>query len=171
MDYNKVFNDELLPLKDKIFRFSLSIVRNRDMAEDITQEIYLKLWKNREKWEEWSNLEAITMTMTKNLCLDKLKLKANNTLAIPEGFEKKDYRRTPEEVTEMDDMKAIMRREIANLNDKYRMVLELRDIEGYKYAEIAEILDISMSQVKVTLHRARIELKEAVLNILKSERN
>ncbi len=171
MDYDKVFQEELLPLKDKIFRFAYSIVRNRDMAEDVTQEIYLKLWKNRKKWEEWSNLEAITMTMTKNLCLDKLKLKANNTVAIPEGFEKKDYRRTPSESTEIDDMKALMHEEIAKLSDKYRMVLELRDIEGYKYDEISQILDISMSQVKVTLHRARIELKNAIQNILKSERN
>lgn len=170
MDHNKIFTEELLPLKDKLYRFSLSIVRNPEMAQDIVQDIYLKLWNKKSMWEEWTNLEAMAMTMTRNLSLDHLKLKANNTYAIPEGMDKKDVERQPDERLEVNDMKALLRSHIALLPDLQRSVVQLRDIEGYKYNEIAEILDVSLAQVKVNLHRARIQLKTSIQEFLINEK-
>ena len=87
MNYHQVFNDEVFPLSDKLYRFSLSIVRKNDIAEDVVQEILIKVWEKREDWKNWRNMDAMLFTMTKNLSLDKLKNKNNQLYTIPEGYD------------------------------------------------------------------------------------
>jgi len=77
-DYNK----HILPLRDKIFRFSLRLLSSEAAAKDATQDVLMKLWNMRAKLSAVTNVEAYAMTMTKNLCYDVLKSKHHKTLEL-----------------------------------------------------------------------------------------
>ena len=71
-----------MPFKDKVFRLAKRLLVSREEAEDATQEVLLKLWKNKTKMKDYKNVEAFSMTMTKNFCYDKLKSKQAQNLKI-----------------------------------------------------------------------------------------
>lgn len=166
MNYHQVFNDDVFPLRDKLYRFSLSIVRKNDIAEDVVQEILIKVWDKREDWENWRNMNAMIFTMTKNLSLDKLKSKNNQLFAIPEGYDTPSDSASPVQKVISQDVERIINKAIGTLNEIQRMVIQLRDIEGYTYQEIADMTDLTMAQVKVNLHRGRLELRDILQNKL-----
>ena len=72
----------VMPFKDKVFRLAKRLLVSREEAEDATQEILLKLWNNKQKIEDYKNVEAFSMTMTKNFCFDRLKSKQAQNLKI-----------------------------------------------------------------------------------------
>lgn len=74
MDVN-TFKSEVLPLNRKLYAFAIRFMSDTDEAKDIIQEIYLKLWNIRDELEKYNSIEALAMRMTRNLCLDKIKLK------------------------------------------------------------------------------------------------
>lgn len=166
MNYHQVFNDDVFPLRDKLYRFSLSIVRKNDIAEDVVQEILIKVWEKRDDWENWRNMEAMIYTMTKNLSLDKLKNKNNQLQAIPEGYDTVSDSTGPVQKVISQDVERIIHNAIGKLTEIQRMVIQLRDIEGYTYQEIADLTELTMAQVKVNLHRGRLELREKLQNQL-----
>ena len=72
----------VMPFKDKVFRLAKRLLVSNEEAEDATQEILMKLWNNKESIGEYRNVEAFSMTMTKNFCLDRLKSKQAQNLKI-----------------------------------------------------------------------------------------
>ena len=76
------FLKTVMPFKDKVFRVAKRLLVSTEEAEDATQEMLLKLWKNKEQIQNYRNVEAFSMTMTKNFCLDKLKSKHAQNLKI-----------------------------------------------------------------------------------------
>ncbi len=76
------FIDLMKPVQDKMYRLALRLLVSKEAAEDATQEVMLKLWSRKSKLSSYNNLEAFAMTVTKNHCLDQLKLKQNNNLRI-----------------------------------------------------------------------------------------
>ena len=159
------FKHDILPLKNIIFRTALRIVLNREEAEDIVQDTLIKLWERRNELEKVENLEAFALTMARNLALDRKEKMDNQHVS----FDDEEHDR-PNEGLEGTDSH-LMHQEtsgfIANiinaLPEKQRTIIQLRDIEGKSYKEIANVLSISESDVKVTLFRARNELKEKIL--------
>lgn len=166
MNYHQVFNDDVFPLSDQLYRFSLSIVRKNDIAEDVVQEILIKVWEKREDWKNWRNMNAMIFTMTKNLSLDKLKSKNNQMYSIPEGYDTESDSAGPVQRVISMDVQRIIDEAIGTLNEVQRMVIQLRDIEGHTYQEIADKTDLTMAQVKVNLHRGRLELRKLLQNQL-----
>lgn len=166
MNYHQVFNDDVFPLRDQLYRFSLSIVRKNDIAEDVVQEILIKVWEKREDWENWRNMNAMIFTMTKNLSLDKLKSKNNQLYTIPDGYDTESNSAGPVQRVISQDVQRIIDKAIGTLNEVQRMVIQLRDIEGHTYQEIADMTDLTMAQVKVNLHRGRLELRKKLQNQL-----
>lgn len=164
MNYHQVFHEKVFPLRDKLYRFALSIVRKNDVAEDVVQEILIKTWDKREDWKKWYNMDAMLFTMTRNLSLDKLKSKNNQLLSIPEGYDTPSGGSGPVQRVINKDIGAIIDQAISKLTEIQRMVIQLRDIEGYTYKEIAAMTDLTMAQVKVNLHRGRLELREMLKN-------
>ena len=67
------FNTKVYPLKDKIYRLAKRMLEQNEEAEDLVQEVFIRMWKQREKLDEYRSLEALALVTTKNLCLDKLK--------------------------------------------------------------------------------------------------
>ena len=76
------FLKTVMPFKDKVFRLAKRLLVSTEEAEDATQELYFKLWKNNKKLEDYKSIEAFAMTMTKNYCFDRLKSKQANTIKL-----------------------------------------------------------------------------------------
>lgn len=154
------FQQDLLPLKDKIFRTSLRITLNRQEAEDLTQDTLIKLWTMRTELEEVASLEAFSLTMARNMALDRIARRENATLSVEaEEAEAPDNARSPEEQLELDDRLRRVHQLINALPERLRTALQLRDIEGMTYHEAAEVMGVTEEAFKVTLHRARKALR------------
>ena len=155
------FRNDILPLKNKLFRLALRITLNREEAEDIVQDTMIKVWNSRERWQELDSIEAYCLTIARNLSLDRLKkMDNNNTSLEEENIERQDHRLTPYERMIQKDKLSIVQKMINELPEKQRSCLQLRDIEGKTYKEIASILGITEEQVKVSIFRARQTIKQ-----------
>ena len=155
------FRNDVLPLKNKLFRLALRITLNREEAEDVVQDTMIKVWNARERWQDLESIEAFSLTIARNLSLDRIKKKENQNDSIEnEKIEQPDTASTPSERMIQKDKLDIVRKMIDELPEKQRSCLQLRDIEGKAYREIAEILEITEEQVKVNIFRARQTVKQ-----------
>ena len=158
------FHTDILPMKDRLFRLALSITLDRTEAEDITQETLVRVWERRKEWPQIENIQAWCMTIARRLALDaveKAKIHAEREAEVA------DYQRatisSPAPADEALDRRQrveAVRRLISQLPEVQRTIIELRDIEGLRYDEIAQLTGISETQVKVYLHRARKKIRE-----------
>ncbi|MBL7473146.1 RNA polymerase sigma factor [Robertkochia sediminum] len=156
------FLNIVMPFKDKLFRMSKRLLVSTEEAEDATQEILLKLWNNKEKIGSYKNVEAFAMTMTKNFCLDRLKSKqANNLKLVHSNY--KDENTSLQRQVEVNDSLNWMTKILNTLPEQQRMVLQLRDIEQYEYEEIAEMLGMKQTAIRVALSRARKAVREELI--------
>lgn len=154
----------IMPFKNKLYRQSLRILGNMAEAEDVVQEVLIKLWKNKDELEKYNSVEALCMRMTRNLSIDKLRSKHKRVEALPEyaDFESKDS--SPYRKAELKDTVDQVKKMVAQLPEKQRLVFQLRDMDGLTYQEIADTLEISMQQVKVYIFRARKKIRLQLLN-------
>ncbi|MCI7257245.1 MAG: RNA polymerase sigma factor [Prevotella sp.] len=160
---NISFRDDVLPLKDKLYRLALRITLNNAEAEDVVQETLIKVWNRRSQWEEIESIEAFALTVCRNLSLDKIKRMGNDHDSLDDSAHDSpdsSSSSNPEEQTMARDQVALVRQLIDRLPEKQRSVIQLRDIEGKSYREIANIMCISEEQVKVNLYRARQTIKK-----------
>jgi len=164
----KEFKIVLLPLKNKLFHLSLSIMNNRDDAKDTVQEVYTKIWEMRDKLNNINNMEAFMMTSTRNLCLDKIKSKRNKFLTLNEDFVKQTIT-NPYEITEQSDLVNKAKQIMQQLPEQQRTIVHLRDVEGYNYNEIIEVTGYDINYVRVNLSRGRKKIKETILKLQHNE--
>jgi len=154
---------QILPLKNKLFRFAFNIVRDEDLAKDIVQESMIKAWEKRNELHLIHNLEAWCMQVTKNKALDKLRSKhLKKTDLFEVELDTRKERDNPYVVMERNDVLARIKGLIAELPQRQREVMQLRDIEGFSYKEVADTLEIDINLVKTNLFRARRKLKESL---------
>ena len=171
------FQNDILPLKNELFRLALRITQNRADAEDVVQDTMLKIWKRRDEWPQIDNIEAFCLTMCRNQALDKLRLMDNRWQSTDEGWQSTASpsasvspstpvsTSTPETIAIAKSRLQLVRSLIDALPEKQRSCIQLRDIEGKSYRDIATILDITEQQVKVNIFRARQTIKEKFLKI------
>jgi len=165
MDVSK-FKAEVLPLKNKLYRFALNIVKDEELAKDVVQECLIKVWEKRSEVNLIQNLEAWCMQITRNKALDKLRSKhVKKTDLFEVEFDTRKERDTPYVMTERGDLLTRINELIAALPDRQREVMQLRDIEGLAYKEIADALNIDINLVKTNLFRARRKLKESLIKV------
>ncbi len=149
----------VMPFKDKVFRLAKRLLVSREEAEDATQEVLLKLWHNKAKILEYKNVEAFSMTMTKNFCLDKLKSKqAQNLKLVHSNYQ--DHNVSLQKQLELNDSIDWVSKIIEDLPEQQKMVIQLRDIEQYDFEEICKMLDMNATAVRVALSRARKTIRE-----------
>ena len=156
------FRNDVLPLKNELFRLALRITLNRAEAEDVVQETMIKVWNRREQWDEIESIEAFCLTICRNISIDKMKKAENQNQSLEEEHDAPDrsYASNPEEQAVQRDRIELIRRLINNLPEKQRSAMQLRDLEGKSYKEIAEIMAISEEQVKINIYRARQTIKQ-----------
>lgn len=156
------FRNDILPLKEKLYRLALRITLNPAEAEDVVQETMIKVWNRRDSWETIDNMETFCLTVCRNLALDKTRHMGNQTLSLEGEMEPSDssHHANPEEQAIQRDRIRLVRQLIDQLPEKQRSCMQLRDIEGKSYKDIAAVLDITEEQVKINIFRARQTIKE-----------
>lgn len=147
------------PVKDKMYRMALRLLTSREAAEDATQEVILKLWSRKERIKHYANVEAFAMTTTKNYCLDQLKLKQNNNLRIVHQNYESNQIALQKEI-EVNDEMDWLGKIVKTLPEQQKLIFQLRDVEQYDYDEIAKIMDMSQTAIRVALSRARKSIRE-----------
>ncbi len=165
MDSNE-FKSKILPLGRKLFNFARLILNDKDEAQDAVQEVFIKLWNYRNKMDSVKNTEAFAMKITKNWCYDRLK--AKKPLLIEDygnGFDYQKDSSNPHSLLETSDRINRYNNILLGLPEQQRMITQLRDVEGYEFDEIADILNISVNTIRVNLSRARKKIKESIINI------
>jgi RNA polymerase sigma-70 factor (ECF subfamily) len=155
----ETFKIQLLPLREKLLNISLRVMEDKADAEDIVQETFLKLWFIRDQLENYRNVEALAVTITKNLALDKLRTRKPGE-EWPDGPLPDPRSGNPEEILEQQDAVACIRRLIRRLPSLQQTIIRMKDIEGYEVAEIAEITGSRPETVRVNLSRARKKIRE-----------
>lgn len=151
-------------LRDTVYRLARSIITNDVEAEDIVQDIFERVWRARDAVLNSSYPRAYVCRMTHNLAIDRqrARLRAQNialneqTAAISDGDREATTR----------DMASLTRQLIQQLPERQRLVIHMRDIEGYELDEIAHILDSDEANVRVNLSRARKSIREQLLKII-----
>jgi RNA polymerase sigma factor (sigma-70 family) len=158
-----LFTQRVLPMKDKLFRFAFRLLQNAQEAEDAVQEVLVKIWMKRGEWDRWENMEGYCMTITRNHCLDRLKVHTAHRVEVSAAAHLRSGDRDPAEKVQDKDLRNRVRQCMEALPEKHQLVMQLREMEGLSYQEIAAALSLSVDQVKINLHRARNAVKEVLI--------
>lgn len=153
------FLKAVFPFKDKVFRLAKRLLVSSEEAEDATQELYFKLWKNKEKLAGYKSIEAFAMTMTKNYCFDRLKSKQATNLSLVHSNYKEKGTSLDKSLEYQDSVKHVHKL-IDKLPEQQKIIIQLRDIEEYDFDEICEMLQMKPTAVRVSLSRARKTIRE-----------
>ena len=160
------FRNDVLPMKNELFRLALRITLDRAEAEDVVQDTLIKVWDKRDSWTNIDNIEAFAMTVCRNLALDRTRSGANNNVSLDmEGAQEPMTQTTPYDRMVQQDNLRMVGQIVDSLPEKQRSCIQLRDFEGKAYKEIAAVLDITEEQVKVNIFRARQTIKQQFLKM------
>lgn len=152
-------------MHQKLFRLCCRFLGTAADAEDAIQEVYLKLWNMRDKLTGIDNIEAFSTTVTKNHCLDKLKMKKpvpmddllNNTVV--------DSSQSPYSKVENYNNTFFIKQIIDTLPDQQKTIMVMRDIEEYSFDEIQAITGLDMNNIRVNLSRARKHVRNELIKV------
>ena len=152
---------DILPLKNQMYRLALRITLSSQEAEDVVQDVMIKIWQRRDSLGEVDNLEAYALRMVRNLALDRSRMHVNQTEELTDETPTAHlHSPSPEAVLEHDERISTIRTAMERLPEKQRSCMQLRDFEGKTYREIADVMQISEEQVKVSIFRARQQIRQ-----------
>ena len=155
------FNDLVRQLNRNLYGQAFRILRSQEEAEDAVQEVFIKLWNLGRKLDEYSNVSALAVTMTRNFCIDQIRKKKHFT---GEDIDKNDIKNSddpsPYELLENKESETIVSHIIDQLPDIYKVVIVMREIEDLSYEEIAGKTMQNINTLRVTLSRARKIIRE-----------
>ncbi|MFO7879959.1 MAG: RNA polymerase sigma factor [Bacteroidota bacterium] len=155
----KEYNNSVEEFSDNVYRFILSNIRDGELARDIVQDAYERLWLNHKKVDA-KKVRSYLFTTAHNRMIDMIR-KSKHEQQMEETPEVS----SPYHDNQYSDLGEVLENALSGLNEIQRSVLLLRDYEGYSYREIAEMTELSESQVKVYIYRARVCMKEKIGSI------
>jgi RNA polymerase sigma factor (sigma-70 family) len=158
----KEFMQLVNPFKDKLFRTAKRLLVSTEEAEDATQEVLVKLWNKNESLSGYNSVEALAMTMTKNYCLDQLKSKRASNMTIVHNNFVSSEANLQQKIEDSDTWKWV-EQIIDNLPEQQKLIVQFRDIEEMEFEEIAKILDMNETAIRVALSRARKTIREKMI--------
>jgi len=163
------FKEKVIPLSNRLLRFAGFFLEDKEDARDAVQDVLLKLWQKRDTLEKVENMEAFSMQMTRNQCLDKIKGK--RTVPIDREIERKfnGYENEQVDFTEWSDTSQLVVTLAGKLPEQQKSVIFLRDIEQLEFTEISRITGMNVNTLRVTLSRARKQVREELLKIWENE--
>jgi len=175
------FPDLVKRYEQKLYNFSLRMCRDHSDAEDMVQDTFLNVFKYLKDFRYETKFKNWLYKVAASTCIKKRrrsKFAPEKELSLDE-FRPGDEAETAETVPEWalmpldkllnEELSSAIHRAIISIPKKYRMVIVLRDIEGFSTVETAEILNLSPANVKVRLHRARLDLREKLKGYFENE--
>ncbi|HBM75701.1 MAG TPA: RNA polymerase subunit sigma-24 [Clostridiaceae bacterium] len=163
----EAFESLIQSYEKRIFNIAYRMTGDREDAYDISQEVCIKIYKFIKKFRGDSSFGTWVYRITSNVCIDELRKRKANvipfTITNPEGeyeIPVADRDKLPDEAYESKELSEAIRLCLLQLEPKYRVMIVLKDIYGYKYEEISKILNINMGTVKSRINRARKLLKD-----------
>lgn len=167
----QAFNELLGGFQGAAYRYAYRIFRDRHIAEDVSQEFFFKLFRNAAKYKPEGKFTTYFYRVLHNLCLDTLRRMNRKSLPDFQSFENpvldgmpgESDHGAPEKAARLNEEKRLVRDAISKLPDMQRKVIVLRELEELKYREIADVLKLSLNEVKVLIHRGR----KSLLTVLK----
>lgn len=173
------FTDEALPLLDSLYAAAVRMTRNPADAEDLVQETMLRAYRSWHQFEPGTNIKAWLFRILTNAYINIYRKRQREPQKVPqddvEEFdlyqELKDhdpqYTATPENIVLDSLVDSDILEAIDELPEQFRLAVILSDIEGFSYAEMADIMDVPMGTVMSRLHRGRKALQERLLDVAK----
>lgn len=155
----KEYNQCVTDYADNVYRFVLKNLRHEEDARDVIQASFEKLWINREK-VDYERCKSYLFTIAYHQMIDQVR--KNKRVVLKDDFSGSGLQVQEKQTS---DVKEILNNALYRLNDLQRSLVLLKDYEGYSYDEIAAITSLNLSQVKVYLHRARIQLKNYLVKV------
>ncbi len=165
--------EELIEKYEKTaYNIALKMLKNQDDAMDISQEAFIKVFKSIKTFNFESSFSTWLYRIVTNTCLDFLRKKNNNVYSLdtPINTEDGEIQRdipdtlnSPEEILDKQLTKELVHDSINKLDENHKAIIILRDIQGFSYEEISQILDCSLGTVKSRISRARNNLKDIIL--------
>jgi len=149
----------------RIYTFARYTLGNQEEADDITQEVLLRLWRNRRDLDD-RNLGAWLLRVTRNACYDLLRRRRSAARVFSSQPEEEIVETEPasqpdpQARAEAASFRGHLRDALDELGEPYKSVIILREIQGLKYQEISDALEMPLSSVRVNLHRGRKKLRE-----------
>lgn len=159
---NQQFDQTILPLGEKMYRLALAIVGSRDEAQDVAQDVMERLWRGHSELR-LDNAEAFVMRSVRNASLDRIKQSQRRAQRLAEVAWIADRSAPPREEF---DVGSLIDQFIAELPEQQQTILHLRDVEGYEFDTIAEVVGMESATVRVNLSRARRAIKEKMLKTM-----
>lgn len=154
----EIFIQEFLPLRSKLLRYAKQFLKEDAEAEDITQEVYAKLWSMGKSLYEYENKSALSYTIVRNLCINRLNSKQYSNESLE--FDVVYNAGLPDESLERKDDVAQVVRIIENLPALQQAILKMRHIDDLDISEIAELTGSSIESVRMNISRGRKRVKE-----------
>ncbi len=158
--------------ESRVFNHCMRIVDNREESADLTQEVFLKVFRNIDKYEHTYAFYTWLYRITVNCCIDHLRERKRRVAKVSltpvhaddgsgeiKEAEIPDERFIPEQRAINLELNATLNQALASLPESLRSIIVLKEIEGMSYAEIAELVNCSLGTVKSRMHRARVQLK------------
>ena len=162
------FEQLVLRHQELVFSLAYKLTGNREMANDVAQESFIRAWKAIEKFRGDSTFSTWIYRITVNTAWTlRKKAKKHNTLNIDDTYEPIviDEKKDPEMVAINSDLSSVLSKALNNLPVEQRIIVELKNIEGRSHKEIADYLDISVTAAKVRLHRAHQKLRQILEDV------
>jgi len=162
------FEDLVREHQTKLYHTCLRMMGNPDDARDMSQEILVKIWRNLPSFKGDSSLSTWLYRIAINTCLDELRRRSKNRQSSIEALSESGWEPTDPEAEQILDRalnRQLLRSAIKQLPDDFRAVIVLRDVSGFAYEEIAQVLDCPIGTVRSRLNRARKLLAKILLDM------
>lgn len=157
-----------MPLRPALLRYAMRLTENADDAEDVVQEVMLRLWHRRHGLGSYGSIESFAMTMVKNACIDMLRRRKDEEDV--EGLRMDSGVYAPDRLLEINDEVRLIREIIDMLPPLQRTIMRMKDVEEYETEEIARITGCSSEAVRGNLSRARKKVRDIYMQAVKEKK-
>lgn len=163
------FKIAVLPLREKLLNYSRKMTEETSDAEDIVQEAFLKLWRIREKLDEYKSIDALATQIVKNLCLDRWRSPRLRNTRLDDTQSQIGYNNLEKRIEQQDQVRLIGQI-IETLPPLQQAIIRMKDVEGYETSEIADIIGKDNEAVRMNLSRARKRVRETFIQLTKENK-
>ena len=166
------FEQQVRRYQNHVYGFAYYFLNNREAAEDVTQDVLLCFWENYEEVDS-ERVRAWLMQVTRNACIDRLRKRKTQRKVMEVNTDNlrraASRRASPAEDAEAADFRRHLQVALSQIDEPYRSVIILREVQNLKYKEISEALDMPLNTAKVYVHRGRKKLRHHLADVLNHE--